>query len=86
MCFGEPGRISTIDGSNATVDTLDGELEVSLMVLRAQHREVRPGDWVLVSLGLAIDTMCQDDALAMRAQLAAFHDADRAVMMSQEAV
>ena len=86
MCFGEPGRISTIDGSNATVDTLDGALEVSLMVLRAQHREVRPGDWVLVSLGLAIDLMDQHEALAMRAQLAELHDIGRTAAMSQGAM
>lgn len=55
MCFADPARVESIDGDMATVRHADGAIEVSVLPLRALHRAVNPGDWVLVSLGMAID-------------------------------
>ncbi len=76
MCFGEPARVITIDGTDATVDTLDGPLEVSLVVLTAQHHTVQPGDWVVVSLGLAIDTLDRAEAADLWNQLTELRQLD----------
>jgi len=70
MCLGEPARVRSIDGTNAAVETLDGVIEVSLVVLAAQHRAVHPGDWVVVSIGLAIDVLDAAEALELTGRLA----------------
>lgn len=70
MCLGEPARIRTINGANATVETMDGVVDVSLMIIAAQQREVRPGDWVVVSIGLVIDILDADEAEELVTRLA----------------
>jgi hydrogenase assembly chaperone HypC/HupF len=84
MCLGEPARIRTIDGANATVETIDRVLDVSLMVLAAQHRYLKPGDWVVVSIGLAIDTMEPDDAQELMERLAELHRLEPTIVVSSE--
>jgi hydrogenase assembly chaperone HypC/HupF len=57
MCFTDPGRVTAIDGSIAHVQTVDGVTEVSLRLLAAAGRQVCVGDWVLMSLGLAVEVV-----------------------------
>lgn len=70
MCLGEPARIRSIDGTNAIVETIEGMADVSLMIMAAQHRVVRPGDWVVVSIGLVIDMLQPDEAQQLMTRLA----------------
>jgi hydrogenase assembly chaperone HypC/HupF len=62
MCFSDPGRVCSIDGSNARVLTTDGEHDVSLRLMDAAGERVAIGDWVLVSLGLVVSVV--DEASA----------------------
>lgn len=57
MCFTDPGQVTAIDGSIALVRTVDGSTEVSLRLIEVGGRQVRVGDWVLVSLGLVVDVV-----------------------------
>jgi len=61
MCFAEPGRIVWTDGSIARVETSTGEIEVSLVVLRARSEHVGEGDWVVAALGLAVEHITEHD-------------------------
>lgn len=54
MCFAEPGRVSSVDGTMVRVLTSDGAVEASLRLVEAEGRPVAVGDWVLVSLGLVV--------------------------------
>lgn len=61
MCFAEPGRIVSTDGSMASVATGAGNVDVGLVVLVAQGEHVVVGDWVVVALGLAIERITEQD-------------------------
>ena len=61
MCFAEPGRIVSTDGSMARVATGAGEIDVSLVVLVAQGEHVVVDDWVVAALGLAIERITEQD-------------------------
>lgn len=69
MCFADPAQIDSIDGDIATVRHADGSSRVSVLPLRALPRPVQPGDWVLVSLGLAIDAISEDEGRFLLDQL-----------------
>jgi hydrogenase assembly chaperone HypC/HupF len=60
MCFTEPGRVGSIDGSTARVTTSEGLRDASLRLIEAEGRSVDVGDWVLVSLGLVVDVVDAD--------------------------
>lgn len=68
MCLGEPARIVAIAGDEADVETIDGVQRVSLAVTSAQGLTTRTGDWVLVSLGLALEVLDACDGEAMAAE------------------
>jgi hydrogenase maturation factor len=69
MCLGETARILRLDGVHADVEAVDGIARVSLAVVHAQGDFPDVGDWVLISLGLAIETVDPEEG----AQLAAEH-------------
>lgn len=70
MCFAEPARIVSIDGEIAQVVSGGHVSEVSLGVLRAGGFAATPGDWVLASLGLALEVIDESTGRALEAELA----------------
>ena len=71
MCFSEPGRVRSIDGSMVRVETADGVLDASLRVLEVGGRTVAVGDWVLMSLGLVVDVVDDAEGCALVEQMRA---------------
>lgn len=65
MCLAVPGKIIAIRtdaamvGAQATIDFQGSRLEVSL----AMTPEARPGDWVLVHAGFALNVLDETEAL-----------------------
>lgn len=60
MCLGIPMRIVAIDGYVARCEAKGIERDVSLFLL--QDETPRPGDFVMVHVGYAIQTMTEQDA------------------------
>ena len=60
MCLGVPMQIVTIDGLTARCAAKGVQRDVSLFLL--QDQAPAPGDWVLVHVGYAIQTMQPADA------------------------
>lgn len=60
MCLAVPMRIVAVDGFMAKCQTRGVERDVSLFLL--QDQPVAPGDWVLVHVGYAIQTVTPSDA------------------------
>jgi hydrogenase expression/formation protein HypC len=60
MCLGIPMRIVAIDGYVARCEAKGIERDVSLFLL--QDETLRPGDFVMVHVGYAIQTMTEQDA------------------------
>ena len=60
MCLGIPMRIIAIDGYMARCEAKGIERDVSLFLL--QDETPRPGDFVMVHVGYAIQTMTEQDA------------------------
>lgn len=50
MCVALPARVREVRGTTALVETGGRVQEVSILPVP----EVRPGDWVLLSLGMAV--------------------------------
>lgn len=50
MCLAVPARIMTIDDQHAKADTMGFEHRVNILLIE----DVRPGDYVLVHAGFAI--------------------------------
>lgn len=57
MCVAFPGKIIEIEGVRAKVDFAGTLSDVNLSVV-----EAKIGDYVLVHAGMAIQTMCADEA------------------------
>ena len=64
MCLSMPGQVLAVDdAAHEAVVVIDGiERRVSLTVLTLEGRVVRPGAWLLVNAGLAVETLEPDDA------------------------
>lgn len=62
MCLGEVARVESVDDLTADVLTATGLREVSLVVLRGQGHRVAPGDWIVTSMGFALDTLDESEA------------------------
>jgi hydrogenase expression/formation protein HypC len=71
MCLGIPGRIVDLPADRPEIARVevDGRLrEVNVMLL--EDATPRPGDWVLIHLGFALQTMTEADAAETLALLA----------------
>jgi hydrogenase maturation factor len=68
MCLGETARIVHVDGVHADVEAVDGITRVSLAVAHAQGEFPDVGDWVLISLGLAIDVVDPEEGARLAAE------------------
>lgn len=60
MCLGVPGKIIEINGRNAVADILGAEREISVELLEG----VKPGDYVLIHAGCAIQIVDEEEAAA----------------------
>jgi hydrogenase expression/formation protein HypC len=72
MCLGIPGRIVDLPADRPEIARVevDGRLrEVNVMLL--EDAAPQPGDWVLIHLGFALQTMTEDEASETLALLAA---------------
>ena len=63
MCLGIPMRVDAVDGFMARCSAKGVEREVSLFLLHDQA--VRPGDFVLVHVGYAIQTVSDTEAQSL---------------------
>jgi len=69
MCFTEPGRVRSIDGSMVRVETVDGVMDASLRLVEVGGGAVAVGDWVLMSLGLVVDVVDEHEGRALLEQM-----------------
>lgn len=71
MCLSDPARVLEVsdDGAEAIVWSRGARRRLSLAPLALAAQHVAPGDWVLASLGMAIETMDEADAHALQALL-----------------
>jgi hydrogenase expression/formation protein HypC len=60
MCLAIPMRVLEIDGFNARCEAKGVERVVSLFMM--QDEDVAPGDYVMVHVGYAIQTVSEQDA------------------------
>ncbi|MCR4434584.1 MAG: HypC/HybG/HupF family hydrogenase formation chaperone [Clostridiales bacterium] len=58
MCLGLPGKVLSVDGKNGLVEILGVTREISLELLR----RVKPGDYVLIHAGSAIEVIDEEEA------------------------
>ena len=60
MCLGIPMKVLQIDGFNARCEAKGVERDVSLFML--QDEEIKPGDYVMIHVGYAIQKMTPQEA------------------------
>lgn len=60
MCLAIPMQIKTMDGFSAVCEAKGVERDVSLFML--QDEKLRPGDFVLVHVGYAIQAVAAEEA------------------------
>ncbi len=58
MCLAIPGKVVSINGTNAVIDFGGVRRETNISLV-----EVKPGDYVIVHAGFAIQTVDESDAL-----------------------
>jgi hydrogenase maturation factor len=62
MCLGEVARIESVDDQTAEVLTTNGLRQASLVVLTGEGHEAAPGDWIIISMGFALDIVGESEA------------------------
>jgi hydrogenase expression/formation protein HypC len=60
MCLSVPGKVISIENETALVDVGGTSISVGIQLLEA----VRPGDYVLIHSGFALQLISEEDALA----------------------
>ncbi len=58
MCLGIPVKVIEVEGQSAVVEVGGARREVSLLLLD----DVRPGDWVILHAGFAIQRLDEEEA------------------------
>ncbi len=58
MCLGIPVKVMEVDGQTAVVDVGGARRDISLLLLE----DVKPGDWVILHAGFAIEKMDEKEA------------------------
>lgn len=71
MCLSDPAHVLEVgdDAAEATVWLRGQRRRLSLAPLTLAGHRVAPGDWVLASLGMAIEAIDETDARALLALL-----------------
>ena len=82
MCTSMPARVVRVtdDGTVAVADVDGTERRVDLTVLAFDGLTTRPGDWLLVHTGFAVEVLAPEDAAA----LLALHRSIHSVHSSEE--
>ena len=62
MCLGEVARVESVDDQTAQVLTAAGVRQASLVVLSGEGHVAAPGDWIVVSMGFALDVVGASEA------------------------
>ncbi|HEU5084527.1 MAG TPA: HypC/HybG/HupF family hydrogenase formation chaperone [Acidimicrobiales bacterium] len=63
MCFAQVGRVVALDGAAGAIVDVDGRRRpVSLAALVLDGTTPRPGDWLLIHTGFALDVLDPADA------------------------
>ncbi len=60
MCLGIPMQVIEVNGFNARCEAKGVEREVSLFML--QDEDIKPGDYVMIHVGYAIQKMSRQEA------------------------
>jgi len=58
MCLGVPAKVMEVNGASATVEVGEARREISVMLLD----RVKPGDWVILHAGFAIEKLSPEEA------------------------
>lgn len=58
MCLGIPAKVKSIDGDKALVSVGGTEYEASIQLLE----DVKPGDYVLLHTGFALEKISEEEA------------------------
>lgn len=76
MCLGVPRRVVSINQVQevAEVEVAGDRQRVSTAMLRPGEEPVRPGEWLIVHMGFALDTVGEVEALKVLRQMAALED------------
>jgi len=59
MCLAIPAEVVTVEGNTGTVDFCGLLQEINLELVE----DVKPGDYVLIHVGFAIEKLSKEDAL-----------------------
>ncbi len=62
MCLGEVARIESVEDQTAEVLTTAGLRQASLAVLSAEGHKAAPGEWIVISMGFALDIVGESEA------------------------
>lgn len=76
MCLGIPRRVLSVDAARGAA-VVEAEAEgqrVSIQMLQQGDDAVEVGDWVVVHMGLAMETMAEADALQTLQEIASLQD------------
>lgn len=78
MCLGIPRRVLRVDAANgvAEVEVEANRQRVSIQMLQLGDETVGAGDWVVVHMGLAMETMAEPEALQTLQEIASLQDLD----------
>ena len=62
MCLAIPAKVISVDGASAKVSIEDVEYTASLLLID----DVKPGDYIMLHAGFAIETLDEASALEIR--------------------
>jgi hydrogenase maturation factor len=84
MCLGEVARVESIDDQTAQVLTATGLRQASLVVLSGQGQVAAPGEWIVLSMGFALDIVGESEARELLLEAALVRgDADPALTVAE---
>jgi hydrogenase expression/formation protein HypC len=78
VCLGIPRRVLSVDATRgvAEVEVAADRQRISIQLLQHSDAAVEVGDWVVVHMGLAMETMDESDALQTLQEIASLEDLD----------
>jgi hydrogenase maturation factor len=84
MCLGEVARVESVDAQTAQVLTAAGVRQASLVVLSGQGHVAAPGEWIVLSMGFALDIVGESEARELLLEAALVRgDTDPAVTVAE---
>lgn len=76
MCLGVPRRVLAVDEERgvAEIEVAKDRQRVSLQMLREGEEAIRPGEWVIVHMGFALDRISEAEATEIVREMAALEN------------